>query len=211
MLGEREETEHETGPVVRGDIRYVLPDFTVSGNLRWTTAAPDDGRLSGTLGAFYSLPRGTVFGQVYQRTVGNSTGGQVQVTGTTIGLEREINSVSRVGLDFGWANQTSLERTATSPTSPAPTSSASYAYDITEVVSAEVGYSYQSRQEDPVDADSHRVYLLLGRTFETGLEAGARVRRRRAAAAPDYSPRRRICMLRSYGIDANCLPIRSVN
>ena len=37
------------------------------------------------------------------------------------------------------------------------------------MVTAEVGYNYQTRDEDPVNADSHRVFLVIGRTFETGL------------------------------------------
>ena len=63
-------------------------------------------------------------GRIYQRAIGDSTGNEVRVTGATIGLEREINSVSRLGFDFGWATQVSLEDGhETSPTSPAPTSS----------------------------------------------------------------------------------------
>ena len=123
--GVRDETEHETGPVVRGDLRYVLPDFTVTGNVRWTTASAEDNHFSGSLGAFYTLPRGLLIGRVYQRAVGDSTGDEVRVTGATIGLEREINSVSRVGLDLGWATQVRPRGRGEppSPTSPAPTSS----------------------------------------------------------------------------------------
>ena len=36
-------------------------------------------------------------------------------------------------------------------------------------MTAEVGYNYQTRDEDPIDTDSHRVFLVLGKTFETGL------------------------------------------
>jgi hypothetical protein len=167
-LGVREETEHETGPVVRADLRYVLPDFTVTGNLRWTTAAAEDNRFSGTIGAFYLLPRGRLFGQVYQRAVGSSAGNEVKVTGTTIGIEHEINTVSRIGLDLAWATQVNLDEDD-EPDITRTDLTASYAYDFTAAVSAEVGYQYQTRKEDPIDADSHRVYLLIGRTFETGL------------------------------------------
>ena len=168
--GVRDETEHETGPVVRADLRYVLPDFTVSGNVRWTTASAEDNHFSGTLGAFYTLPRGLLTGRVYQRAVGDSSGDEVRVTGATIGLEREINSVSRLGFDLGWATQVDLEDEGEAEPDITRTDFiASYEVDITAVVTAEVGYNYQTRDEDPVNADSHRVFLVIGRTFETGL------------------------------------------
>ena len=146
----RDETEHETGPVVRADLRYVLPDFTVSGNVRWTTASAEDNHFSGTLGAFYALPRGLLFGRVYQRAVGDVSGDEVRVTGATIGLEREINSVSRIGLDLGWATQVRPRQTTPSPTSPAPTSSRATRSTSPRWSTAEVGYNYQTRDEDPV-------------------------------------------------------------
>jgi hypothetical protein len=166
--GVREEVEHETGPVLRGDLRYVLPALTLAGNVRWTTAAEEENRFSGSLGGFYTLPRGLVTGRIYQRAVGDSTGNEVRLTGATIGLEREINTVSRVGLDFGWATQVSLEDDD-EPDITRTDFVVSYAYDITAAVTAEVGYNYETRDEDPVNADNHRVFLVLGRTFETGL------------------------------------------
>jgi hypothetical protein len=166
--GVREEVEHETGPVLRGDLRYVLPDLTLAGTLRWTTAAAEDNRFSGSLGGFYTLPRGLVTGRIYQRAVGDSTGNEVRVTGATIGLEREINTASRIGLDFGWATQVSLEDDD-EPDITRTDFVVSYAYDLTAAVTAEVGYNYETRDEDPVNADNHRVFLVLGRTFETGL------------------------------------------
>ena len=168
-LGQQETTERETGPVVRGDVYYALPDFSVYGNARWTTAAPEDNRFSGFVSASYTLPRGRVIGRVFQRATGDQSGEEVQVTGAAIGLQREINSVSRVGLDLGWATQVNLDDETDDPDITRTDLTASYAYDITAVVTAEVGYTYQTREEDPVDADGHRVYLLLGRTFETGL------------------------------------------
>ena len=45
----------------------------------------------------------------------------------------------------------------------------SYSYDLTEAVSAEIGYSFRHRVEDPDDATSHRVYVVIGRDFVTGL------------------------------------------
>jgi hypothetical protein len=36
-------------------------------------------------------------------------------------------------------------------------------------VSAEIGYGYRHRIEDPEDANSHRLFLVFGRSFQTGL------------------------------------------
>ena len=148
---------------------YMLPDLTLTGDARWTTAAAEDNHFSGSLGGFYTLPRGTLRGRIYQRATGDSTGNEVRVTGATIGLVREINTVSRLGLDFGWATQVNLEDDTDEPDITRTDFIASYAYDLTASVTAEVGYNYQTRDEDPIDTDSHRVFLVLGRTFETGL------------------------------------------
>ena len=167
--GVRDEVEHETGPVLRGNLRYLLPDLTVTGDARWTTASAENNHFSGSLAGFYTLPRGTLRGRIYQRAVGDSTGNEVRVTGATFGLEREINTVSRVGLDLGWATQVNLEDDTDDPDVTRTDFVASYAYDLTASVTAEVGYNYQTRDEEPIDTDSHRVFLVLGKTFETGL------------------------------------------
>ena len=67
------------------------------------------------------------------------------MTGATIGLDHEINSVSSIGLDFGWATQVNLDDTA-EPDITRTDVILSYAYDITATVNAEVGYSYQTRR-----------------------------------------------------------------
>ena len=167
--GLRETVDHEKGPVLRANLRYTLPEATVVGNVRWTTASAEDNHFSGTLGGFYALPRGVLSGSIYQLATGDSAGNEVRVTGAAIGLEHEVNSVSRIGLDFAWATQVSLESEFESPDITRTDFVVSYAYDITAAVSAEVGYNYRTRDEDPIDADGHRVYLLLGRSFETGL------------------------------------------
>ena len=47
------------------------------------------------------------------------------------------------------------------------TATATYSYDLTEVVSADIGYRFRSRREDPTDAQSNAVFFQIGRTFET--------------------------------------------
>jgi len=163
----RETTEHDTGPTFRGDVRYILPDFTLFGNLRVSTAAPDT-RVSGTFRASYTLRRGAINGRIFQQYTGGRGGDEERVTGAGIGIVRDINTLSRVGLDFSYATQEDLDNPNRSDIDRADIT-ASYTYDITQSVSAEIGYGYRSKVEDPKDADSHRVYVTLGKTFETGL------------------------------------------
>ena len=92
-----------------------------------------------------------------------------RVTGLSLDTQRYVARVSRIGLDFGWATQVNLEEDTDEPDITRTDFIASYAYDFTASVTAEVGYNYQTRDEDPIDTDSHRVFLVLGKTFETGL------------------------------------------
>ena len=169
--GVRDEAEHETGPVVRADLRYMLPDFTVSGNVRWTTAAAEDNHFSGSLGGFYTLPRGTADrpGLPARRRRLDRRRGAGDRRDHRARARDQHGQPARARLRLGDPGQTSrtttrraghhphrLHRRATTTTSPPS-------------VTAEVGYNYQTRDEDPIDADSHRVFLVIGRTFETGL------------------------------------------
>ena len=47
------------------------------------------------------------------------------------------------------------------------TATATYSYDLTETVSADFGYRFRSRQQDPEDAQSNAVFFEIGRSFET--------------------------------------------
>jgi hypothetical protein len=163
----REETENDSGPTVRGDFRYILPSLTLRGDLRITTAAPQT-RVSGNLFGVYNLPRGRVTGRVFQRYGGSQTGSDSRVTGAGVGLVRDLNTLSRIELDASYAIQVD-EDDPDEPDIERTDLTASYVYDVTDTVSAELGYGYRHRIEDPDDADSHRVFLVLGKTFETGL------------------------------------------
>ena len=70
----RRRSRTSSGPVVRANLRYTLPEFTVVGNVRWTTASAEDNHFSGSLGGFYALPRGMLTGRIYQLAVGNASG-----------------------------------------------------------------------------------------------------------------------------------------
>ena len=165
--GVRQTIQDDAGITARADISYQLPSFTLIGNARWTAAAPES-RLSGGLTAVYRLQRGSVIGRVFQNYVGGRGGDEERVTGATLGLVREINSVSRVGLDFEYATQENQDD-PTEPDIDRTDVTVSYGYDITDAIDAEIGYRFRNRIEDPEDADSHRVYFVLGRDFVTGL------------------------------------------
>ena len=165
--GVRDQTEHDTGPTVRGDFRYILPEWTLLGEARYTTAAPSP-RLSGFVRAVYVLPRGVATGRVFQRYTGGQGGSEVRLTGAGIGLTHDINNVSRVDLDASYAVQVD-EDDPDEPNIDRTDLTASYIYDVTQTVSAELGYGYRRRIEDPQDADSHRLFVVIGKTFETGL------------------------------------------
>jgi hypothetical protein len=165
------ESENDSGPTLRGDFRYILPSLTLRGDLRITTAAPQT-RLSGNLNLLYNLPRGRVIGRVFQRYGGSQTGSDSRVTGAGVGLVRDLNTLSRVEFDASYAVQVDEDEDpgeVPEPDIERTDLTASYVYDLTDTVSAELGYGYRHRIEDPDDADSHRVFVVLGKTFETGL------------------------------------------
>lgn len=164
--GVRDTTQHNTGPVVRGDFRYVQENYTVFGDARWTSAAPTD-RLSGTLRGFYNLPRGQVTGRVYQLYGGGSGGQDSRITGAGVGLTHQLTLVSSLAFDASYATQVDVE--GTDPTIDRTDLTASYIHNLTASVSAQIGYGFQHRIEDPEDATSNRVFLIIGKTFETGL------------------------------------------
>jgi hypothetical protein len=163
----RDTTQHDTGPTVRGDFRYVLPDFTLTGEARWTTAAPQD-RLSGAVRGFYNLPRGQITGRVFQRYGGGQGGSDSRVTGAGLGFTHELTRVSSLALDASYATQVD-EEDPDDPGIDRTDFTASYIHSLTETVSAQIGYGFRHRVEDPEDATSNRVFLVIGKTFETGL------------------------------------------
>lgn len=165
--GVRGTTQHDTGLTARGDFRYVLPEGTVFGQARWTAAAPEP-RLSGSLRGVYNLQRGTISGRIFQRYTSGQGGDEVRVTGAGIGLSHDINLVSSVGFDASYAVQVN-EDNPNDPDIDRTDLIASYTYNFTESVSGQVGYGYRHRIEDPEDATSHRLFLTIGKTFETGL------------------------------------------
>ncbi|TPE48426.1 hypothetical protein [Amaricoccus solimangrovi] len=167
--GERETTDNSSGPGVNGNFRYILPDFVLTGNGEWTTAAPTD-RFFGNIRGVYALPRGRIAGRVFQNYTGSSGGGnEARVTGAGLQLVRDINEVSSFGVDFSYAIQVDVEDGVNDTAGPdikRMALTASYSHDLTAYVSAEMGYTYQSRDEDPTNASSNAVYFQIGRAFD---------------------------------------------
>lgn len=157
-------TERNTGPLVRGDMRYITSNVTFLANAVYSTAAPQD-RLTGNLTAIYRLPRGQVAGQVFQNYSNGGGGDDQRITGAGIGVTRDINTVSSVGVNAAWAEQVNLEGDADDITRA--TFTARYTHEITEAVTAQVGYSYRTRDQNGA-ADSNEVFLVVGRSFVTG-------------------------------------------
>ncbi len=165
--GERHTIQDDQGVTLRGDFRYVLPSLTLQGRARWTEAAPSP-RLIGSVTGIYKLPRGSVNGRVFQNFIGGRNGDEERVTGAGIGLTRDINTLSRVGLDFSYATQVDQDNPDL-PNIDRADLTVSYGYDFTEAVSGEIGYSFRNFSEDPTNASSNRVYFVIGRDFVTGL------------------------------------------
>jgi hypothetical protein len=166
----RETTDDSSGPGINGNFNYILPDFVVSGNGEWTTAAPTD-RFFGTVRATYALPRGRISGRIFQNYTGTSGGGdEARVTGAGLQLQRDINQVSSFGVDLSYAVQVDVEDGPNDPINPdidRMTLTATYSHDLTAYVSADVGYTYQTRDEDPNSAASNAIFFQIGRAFDT--------------------------------------------
>lgn len=171
LRGGNRVSNRDSGPGITANFRYVLPDIVVAGNGEWTTAAPED-RFFGSVRASYVLPRGRINGRLFQNYTGTSGGGnEARVVGAALELVRDINQLSRFGLDFSYALQIDVEDgtgdDADDPDINRMTVTATYSRDLTAYVSADVGYSYSARDEDPNNASSNSVFFQIARSFDT--------------------------------------------
>ena len=117
---------------------------------------------------FYNLPRGRISGRVFQRYGGGQGGSDSRVTGAGLGFTHELTRVSSLALDASYATQAD-EDDPDEPDIDRTDFTASYIHSLTETVSAQIGYGFRHRVEDPEDATSNSVFLIIGKTFETGL------------------------------------------
>jgi len=168
--GDRQTTQNNTGPSVRGGFSYTTPDLTFFGNANYTTAAPDP-QLSGTIRAVYALPNGRLSGRLFQAYTGTDSGGQeARVTGVGVGWLHDINEVSTFGVDFAWAVQEDVDTTLNNVSEPdihRTNVTATYSHAITNAVSGLVGYRFRQLDEEPDNATSHAVFIEVARTFAT--------------------------------------------
>jgi hypothetical protein len=163
--GRRVQTENEQGPVLRANLSYDFEDFIVVGNIRVTDAAPST-RVMGDLRVDYPLPRGSLNARVFQSYTGDTEGDEVRLTGAGIGAVRDLNSAARFGIDFGVARQENQDDRS-EPDIDRLDVGAVFSYDLTEALTADLGYRFRYRDESPETADSHAVFFTIGRTFVT--------------------------------------------
>lgn len=167
--GDRETTDANSGATLRGDFSFVQDDYTIVGDGRLTSAAPQT-RFSFDLRGNYRLARGTVTGRAFNRYTTEDDGDtEVRVSGIGFGVVRDINDASRVGFDFAIARESPLDDAEDDEDTTNTSSTLSYSYDLTRVVTTEIGYGYRSEVEDPSEAQSHRVFFSIGRVFTAGL------------------------------------------
>lgn len=161
--GERFTTENNWGPAVRGSVRYDTPEeFSLFASARYTTAAPDP-RWSGDFRADYFLPRGLLYARGYRTFALDSEGDETLDYGVGLGAEREINSLSRWGIDVIAANQIDTENDDVADLDRID-ATARYTYDLTQDLSATLGYRLRLETEDG-SAQSNAVFVTFGRSW----------------------------------------------
>jgi hypothetical protein len=162
ILGDRRDTEHDTGPAVRGSIRYDIPDFTLDAQARVTTAASDT-RWTGDFNVSYNLLRGDIFARGYRSYNGNSNGDESLNYGAGIGMNREINTISRWGIDVYAVNQIDQDDPSVADLDRIG-AALRYTRDLTQDITTTIGYRLRLRTEDG-SAQSNAVFFTIGRSF----------------------------------------------
>jgi hypothetical protein len=163
--GERLTTEDNTGVTLRGGLNYTAADdLIIIADARLTTAAPST-RLSGSLRANYTLPRGSLTASLAQRYTDDTEGEEVRITTAGIGLTHTINSLSSLGFNFAYGLQMNEDDPEADDISRTDFS-ATYSRNLTAVVFANIGYRFRWRDQED-SATSNAVFFTLGRSFET--------------------------------------------
>jgi opacity protein-like surface antigen len=163
--GPIETVEDETGLAFRAGANYSFEEFVVTAGLRAANAP--DFRVSGNLNVTYPFIGGRVNARVFQSYAGGTGGDEVRILGARIGLLRELDAFTNV--DFGFS--ASRRFNEDDPDDPDVTRldfTTALEYALTERISADIGYRYRAIDEESEDADSHSVFLEVGRSFVTG-------------------------------------------
>ena len=126
------------------------------------------GRRSGVLRGAYAPPRGRVRAASSSATAAARAARTAQPPAPGIGITHELTTVSSLAFDASYVTQVD-EDDPDEPNIHRTDFTASYIHALTASVSAEIGYGFRHRVEDPDDATSNRVFLVIGKTFETGL------------------------------------------
>jgi hypothetical protein len=164
--GQRITSQSDSGPEIRGLVRYELPYGALEANARLTTAAPET-RLTGDLIARYDLARGAIRASAYQNYNLDNDGDETLQRGFGLGIVREINSRSQLGFDLALATEIN-EDDGSAPDTNRFDATATYGVELTEAVSANLGYRLRLREEGSgYDANSNAVFFSVGRTFAT--------------------------------------------
>lgn len=157
-------TDDTTGASVRGTVRYAFQDVTVNASLRAATAP--DTRLSGDFNLAYPLPRGQITARFFQTFGGGAAGDEIRVTGAGIGLLQDLDAFSRISFDVAASRRVDVEGDDEDVDRVDFTTT--FGYDLTERISADIGYRFRWREEGATSADSHAVFVQIGRSFVTG-------------------------------------------
>lgn len=160
--GERLTTEDDQGVALRGSVLYALDDLTFDANARVTNAAPST-RWTGDFLFDYDLPRGRIYARGYRDYGGDAGGDETLFYGAGIGLERDINTVSRWGVDLFGQNQIDQDDSDVADLDRIE-GTARYVYDFAEDISATFGYRLRLRTEDG-SAQSNAIFVAFGKTF----------------------------------------------
>lgn len=156
--------EDDSGVSFLSGLNYAFDDFTLNANLRAVTVP--DTRFSGNLTLFYPLPSSTVTARVFQNFTGGSGGDEIRVTGASIGLERNLSDYSRLSFDFAASRRVNLDDDDEDDVDRYDFTT-TFGHDLTERISADIGYRFRYRDEGDETADSHAVFVEIGRSFVT--------------------------------------------
>lgn len=140
----------------------ILPAGALSVRLGVTHASPGGSDLIGAVEWSQELPRGT-FDVRLERSVDFEDGTDESVANTlfSVGLTRDVNAVSSIGLDFSHEiNVAPLERIEQSELA------AVYRYALTEDWGLDSGVRYRVRRDADGRSDSPDVFVALSRSFD---------------------------------------------
>jgi hypothetical protein len=165
IAGSRVVTENDSGASFRGGLRYAFEDVTVNASFRAATAPGT--RISGNFNLAYPLPRGQVNARAFQTFSGGTGGDEIRVTGIGLGVRQDLDPFSRISFDIAGSRRVNVDDPLDEDVDRVDFTT-TFGYDFTERISADIGYRFRWREEGATSADSHAVFVQIGRSFVTG-------------------------------------------